>query len=475
MIPYTTKSWRAGISDENDKGVLGSFKFGYSMNIHGRDDVIQCGSAMASITPSGLTDLPLWLVPASDGTTYAFGDRGSIWARSGDGAWTFAYNDENGKIKGATEFQVSTGVNYLFWATDTSIAVKPLVGNGVLPWTDATANYKTTLDPAEWHTMIVASGELQIANNNFVAKFDYDANFDPAALNIIPGNTIKALEERDDYVILGTQREDSGEEGHLWSWITTALSWVQKKRIPTKGVNALIQAEIPLLQGGPNGEIFPADFTNLMPLATVPGGGQVNPGGVSITGSLAAFGFYGGTYPGIWTYGRSNRNRPFALNYQYRLAKTVAGSSISTIGAVSMVNGDLLVSWGTTDGSTSEYGVDQTSSTTLASAVYEGLEFDKGRALEKRNIDTIRPLFKPLPSGTSLAAKFKTDHESDWRYGVLSDGTTTFSNSGEIEAIFQVGKGVHILEQGLELTPSGISTPQVYELNGYLSDESNVY
>lgn len=475
MIPYTIKSWRGGVSDENDKGVAGSFKFGYSLNIHDRDDVAQCGSTMASITPSGMIDMPLWFVPASDGTTYAFGATGSIWARSGDGAWNFVYNDENGAIKGATEFGISTGLDYLWWATNTSIAVKPLIGNGAIPWTDVTANYKTTLDPADWHTMVVASGELMIANNNFLAKFDYDANFDPAALNLIPGNNAKALEERDDYVIIGTQRKDTGEEGHIWSWIVTALNWVQKKRIPARGVNALIQAEVPIAQVGVNGEIFPADFTNLMPLATVPGGGQVNPGGTTVAGKLAALGFFGGTNPGIWTYGRSNRNRPFALNYQYRLAKTVLGSSISTIGAIAMVGGDLLVSWGTTDGSTSEYGVDQTSSTTLATAVYEGLEFDKGRGFEQRQVNTIHVLFFPLPVGCSISAKFKTDKEAVWRYAVLGDNTTTYSVTGSIEAIFRIGTPAHVLEVGTEETPSGILSPQVYEVSTYLSDKPNAY
>src|ERR1700751_2217273 len=221
-MPFSLSSFRGGVSDENSKGIAGSFKFGYGLNIHNRNDSLTCDYAMLPITPAGMNDLARSFVPATDGSLYAFGSTGSIWAisgNSGDPAATFVKNDENGAIKGATQFQTSDGNNYLVWTTNTSLATKPLIGTGVTPWNDATQDYKTLLDPATWHTLQVASGNLIIANNNFLSTLDYNTNFTLAALNIIPGNVINALEERDDYVIIGSSRKDSGEEGHLWSWI----------------------------------------------------------------------------------------------------------------------------------------------------------------------------------------------------------------------------------------------------------------
>src|SRR3990167_162768 len=112
--------------------------------------------------------------------------------------------------------------------------------------------------------MVNASGSLMIANGPYIATIDYDGNFDPARLNVRPGNLVKALLERDDYVILGSERRDNNEEGHIWSWIVTALSWVQKKKIPIQGVNALIDTELKLLQGGDDGELFYSDFANVV-------------------------------------------------------------------------------------------------------------------------------------------------------------------------------------------------------------------
>ena len=170
-----------------------------------------------------------------------------------------------------------------------------------------------------------ASGQLNIANGNYLASIDYDGNFDPADLNLRPGNLIKALEERDDYAILGSYRKDNSEEGHIWSWITTAINWVQKKRIPVKGVNSLINAEMPILQGGDNGELFFSDFVNAVPLHGVPGGGQTDPSGVSIEDDIAIFGFYGGTYPGLWSYGRKRKKQTAYFQLRLPNGKRSAG------------------------------------------------------------------------------------------------------------------------------------------------------
>jgi len=433
---------------------------------------------MATINESTITDLIHFFITASDGSTYAFSDTGRIYSIAGhkdDPVTTLVYTDTNGKIKGAAEWELSDGNNYIFWATDTSISRKLFPGDTTVTWTDVTQNWKTTLDGAEWHTMDMAGGQLMIVNANALATIDFDGNFIAQDLNVRPGNILTALEERDDYVIMGSVRLDNSEEGHLWAWITTADNYVQKKRIPVKGINALISTELMLLQGGDDGEIFFSDFVNAMPLHAIPGGGKVNPGGVSIENDLAVFGFYGGTYPGIWSYGRRMKNRPFALNYQYRLAKTVGGSTISTIGAIATANDLILASWGTTDGSTSDYGIDMVSSTTRANAVYEGLEFDGGKPHLKKQVNVIHVIMSPLASGTSISAKYKLNKESAWRYAVLGDGATTFSQADAVEAIFSIGNTALIYEKGLELNASGSSTPEIQSITTYISNEAYDY
>lgn len=484
MIPYIIRNFRGGISDESDKGVAGSFKHGYNLDIHSRDDILVCGSSMvvSEVPETLINDLIQFFVPSYDGSTYAFGSKGSIYARTGnlnDGAWNFAYNDENGAIKGAAEFQLNDGITYMYWATASSIARRPMnTGEAALPWTNATQDYKVDKisSSAVWHPMAVASGQLNIGNAEGLATITFADAFNPFALNIRPGNLINTIEERDDYIILGSGKQDKGEEGHIWSWITTAVNWVQKKRIPIQGVNAMITTEKMLLQGGDDGELFFSDFINSVPIAKVPGGGQVQPGGVSILNDLAVFGFFGGTYPGIWSYGRRNKNRSDALNYEYRLVGTTGGSTISTIGAVAVINGDLLASWATAESNNDfAYGVDQVSSTTKANAIYEGLEFDGGSPHLAKTVDTIAFVMSPLPSGTSVSAKFKLDKETDWRYAVLGGETTTFSTTNAVVALFNLGKPGRIYEVGAELNASGASSPEIHAIISYLSKENYEY
>ena len=490
MIPYIKDSFRGGISDEHTRGIKGSFKYGHGLDIHKRRDSLSAQFAMLPIT-TATNDLIRYTVNARDGSTYAFGSAGSIYAISGnpyDPVTTFVYNDENGAIKGAAEWKESGGNVYLYWATNTSVARMALNGSPDTPWAAGvvTQDYKTTLDSADYHPMKNAGGNLNIGNANFLATIEYDGTFNNAAMNLRPGNIIKCLEERDDYVLLGTERVDESEEGHIWNWITTALNWVQKKKIPVKGVNALIDTERLLLQGGTNGEIFYSDFANTAPLNAIPSGGQVNPQGVGIYQDLALFGMYGASdasQVGLYSYGRKMLNRPFALNLEYRIKATVDGSTVSEIGAVWTASNACFASWKTVDGSTTTYGVDMVSTSTRASARYEGLEFTGGSPHLRKTYLTEKVVMEPLPSSTQLSVIYKTERATTggdssvgagWKYATVANGTSTsFSTVDETEAEFSINDSGKVFEIGLELVPSGTSTPEVTAMVGYINEATD--
>ena len=474
------------MSDENDKGIPGSFKHGYGLDIHKRNDSLSCKQAMQTVYSADkgdyggttMTGIVQVFVNASDGSTYAFSSTGSIFSRSGDSQWLFVYNDENGGITGAAEWETNDGLNYLLWATASAISRKPLPGantapdTGTMRWSDVESTYKVEFvsSSAAWHTMSPIAGALYIANKESLASLDYAGNWNPRVMNLRPGNVIKALEERDDYVIMGSTREDGSEEGHIWSWVVSSIDYIQKKRIPVQGINALVHTELPLLQGGTDGEIFFSDFIDMVALNAVPGGGQCNPSGTAIENDLAMFGMYGGTYPGIWSYGRKRKNRPFGLNLDYRLVRDLAGSTISTIGAVTVINGVLLSSWGTTDGSTSEYGIDEVSSTLKATGVYEGLEFNAGSPHVKKKFNNVKLTLEPLPSGTSVSVKYKLNNDTSWKYGVLADRTTTFSTVNATAAYFNLGNSAEVYEVGTELNPTGNTTAEVKSITTFIDD-----
>ncbi len=488
MIPYIKDSWRGGISDESTRGVRGSFKYAYGLDIHKRRDSLSCGYAMSNVGNSSVVnDLVRFAVTARDGSTYAFGSAGSVYAIAGnpaDPVVTFVYNDENGAIKGAADWKQSDDNYYIYWATNTSIARMVLNGSPDTPWAAGvvTQDYKTTLDAADYHPMKNAAGVLSIGNGNFLATIDYSGTFNNAGMNVRPGNILKCLEERDDYVLMGSERVDESEEGHIWSWITTAINWVNKKKIPVKGVNALIDTERLLLQGGTSGEIFYSDFQNTAPVNSVPSGGQSN-SQVAVLNDLALFGIYGTTdaaQVGIYSYGRRSMNRPFALNHEFRLTRTVAGSTVSEIGGVWVNSSVAFASWKTTDGSTTEYGIDMSSTSTRATARVEGLEFTGGQPHLWKEYKTENITMEPMPSGTSINVIYKTERAATggsssagagWKYAKVADGTTTtYSVTDSTEATFIINDSARVIEIGAEITPSGGTTPEITSMVGYLGD-----
>lgn len=491
FIPYLKDSFRAGISDESTRGVRGSFKYAFGADIHKRRDSLSANYAMLNVGASStVKDLIKYTVNAKDGSTYAFGSAGSIYAISGnpaDPVVSFVYNDENGEIKGAAEWEQSNGTNYLYWSTGTCIARRALSSTSPdTPWgLDGTIRQDYIvefIDSADQHPMKNASGNLMIGNKNYLALLDFQGEFNPRAVNLRPGNIIKTLEERDDYVLIGTTRVDTSEEGHIWSWITTALNWVQKKKIPVRGVNALIDTERILLQGGTAGELFFSDFNNTAPLNSVPAGGQCNPGGVDILNDLALFGIYGaGDQSGIYSYGRRMMNRPFAFNHEFRLSETVDGNTMDEVGAVWVSSSAAFASWQVT-GSATYYGIDMVSTSTRATARVEGLEFSGGQPHLDKEYRTEKVVMEPLPSGTSISMLYKTDRATTggdssagagWKYArVASGGATTFTTANATEAEFIINDKGRVFETGLEVNPSGGDTPEVIASVGYIGDKS---
>ena len=428
-------------------------------------------------------DLIRFAVNAKDGSTWCFGSAGSVYSIAGDPkdpVVTGQYNDENGEIRGAAEWNENSTANYLYWATATSLARASFNGSDLGA---KTQDYKTNLDDYAYHPMENASGSLMIGNGQFLAKVDYDGSYTNAAVNLRPGNIVKCLEERDDYVIIGTEREDLSEKAHIWAWITSEVNWIYKKKIPVRSINALIDTERLLMQGGSDGEIFTSDFAATAPLISVPGKGKCN-NQVDIYNDLALFGIYDCDDPekvGIYSYGRRMQNRPFALNLEFRLSPTVAGSTVTEIGGVWVNSSTVYASWKTTDGSTIEYGVDMVSSSTRATARIEGLEFNAGQPHMKKGYISEKITMTKLPASCNVNVIYKPDRQTTggsssagagWKYAdVASGGGTTYSTEGSDEAEFIINNEAKVFELGLELTPNGTDTPEITSRTGYLNDQ----
>jgi hypothetical protein len=429
-------------------------------------------SVSSSPSPSAglktvFADLIKWFVKASDGFTYGFGNAGRIYRRDTDGYWKQVYN-QGEEIKGAEEKPSATGKTYLIWATNTNLHRKELPGRS--DWNDVDASGtvqgdswpKTNLDSADYHTMKQVAGDVMIANKNKLAMAAYDDSYTNEALDLIPGNLVKTIIERHGRAVTGTYR--TGD--------------------PNNGINAAIDAEVSLIQVGNDGQLVYADFISTVPARRFPGGGRVNPGGVTnkidqvmlfdwdttalswinkqVIGNLALFAVYGGDSGknGIYSYGRKDKDKPFTLNLDFAI-------EADELGALTVVNGKEIVSYK----SGSSFGVKERDDTTKAIATYEGLDFySPPRKAERPTSFTMAEVYmKPLPTGCSLEFWYKMDKTSAFTRAYTADDQTSYSVAGEMKATFKLGLSGDIYEPRLVLNPYGNTTPEVYRAKTFFN------
>lgn len=400
-------------------------------------------------------DLVRWWVKGSDGYLYGFGNTGYIYRIDEDNFVQRIYKDADGEIKGAAEWYSAGGKTYLFWANDKKLKKKELPGNG--DWNDV-QTVSTNLSSADWHTMREAGGSLIIANREMAALVGYDQSYTNEAVNLIPGNQIKTIVERDGRSIFGTFRPGD----------------------PTKGINAAIDSDVPLAQIGDDGEIFFANMADSIPITRFPGGGRCNPGGVcnrleqinffeweqnalswidkQSVGNLAVWAVFDAEAGkgGLYSFGRTKKNKPMILNLDQQFDADELGACIT-------YNNTTYVSY--RDGV--DFGVKIVDPNNKAEAVYEGIDF---KAPVKKTIEVTRwaqvELFmKPLPEGSWVEFWHKENKTGDFVRSRVDKGTgiyNRFDTPNAKKAVFRIDAQGEIFEPRIVVHPYGNLSPEIH-------------
>jgi len=460
--PSLSKSASASLSPSVSPSQTPSFSFSTSLSpsLSASPSASESPSSTDSPSPSpsaGLTtvfeDLIHFYVPCEDGYTYGFGNTGNIYRRDVDGYWDVVYRDADGAIKGAYEWYSDTGRTYLYWATDRTLKRKLIPG--LTNWNDVTT-VGANLTSARWHPMREAGGSLIICNGPYLALVGYDDSYTNEAVSLRPGNIATTLVERDGRSIIGTAR-------------ISALD---------KGVNAAIDSEVPLAQIGEDGEVFFADGANSVASKRFPGGGKVNPGGVAnqvdsvnffeweqdalswidkqTVGNMSMWGVFDAESGknGVYTYGRKNKNKPFAMNLEY-------GLEVDEIGAVIHVDDTTLISY--RDGT--NFGVKRPDTTKKAIGTYEGLDF-KAPVKKPANItvwDYAKIFCSPLPEHTSIQFWYRTDKSGEFKRANTGDDLISYGTQGGQKAVFRINDEGKIFEQKIVTIPADNNTPEIHK------------
>lgn len=303
--------------------------------------------------------------------------------------------------------------------------------------------------------MAQVGGSVMIANGPALAMSAYDDSYTNEALDLIPGNIAKVVLERNGHAITGTYRAAD----------------------PNKGVNGMVDTEIPLMQVGDEGDIYYADFSNSIAVKRLPGGGKVNPGGMvneisqinvfdweqtalswidkQEVGNMALLGVFGATSGrgGIYSFGRKYKNHPFVLNLEYQF-------DADEIGAVCSVDGKIIFSYRLG----SSYGQMAVDSNNKATGVYEGLDFKAPvkKSAEITNWKTAELFMAPLPTGAAVEFWYRIDKVGEFLQAKTADGNLQYTYAGGKKAVFRIGAAGEIFEPRVKVIPINNSTPEVH-------------
>lgn len=473
---FLIKSFRGAISDDDDKGIAGAFKFGKNLDVRKRGDTLSSGQALADDLAVGTMDSPVrFIVPASDGNTYFFLANGKIYKRTSAGSYSLVYTDTDGGINGAEEWGNNVGDMFLYWTTATKLHRKRIIGSGYTNsnWedVDATVNSqtypKTNLTSATWHTMKRVNGNLQIANSDTLAMVGYDDSYTNNSLQLIPGDVVKTLIESGMNAKVGANRVDLGQSCQIYVWDTMSQNYNDKMQLPFGNINAIIETEIAIVQYGTNGGLYFFGDATKLPVTMMPGGGQVAPGGIDVFEGMAIMGVYGnGTgKSGIYSYGRKFKNSDFVLNCEYQF-------DCDEINAVKVIGTTIIFAYklGTT------YGVKKVNSSAKAVGVYQSLDLKAPLSYQSPiNFETAVLQMLPLPSGCNVEVwrrcdKVTTATPADgvsadgWYRCNTAEGHSNYDIATGTEATFLIGDKGKILELQVVLNPSTNYTPEVLQI-----------
>lgn len=470
MPSYLSDTFRGGISPFEDRGLPGAGKFVKNIDIRKDLDSLSCQYALIDETSAtAFNSLATFIVPCTNGKTYAFFNNGRIYERQSDKSWTLVYTDTQESttgIIGAAEFW-EAGSSFLYWATATRLNRKPIPGNGVTPWNDVNTGGtgawpKTNLTSSTWHTMREVLGALQVCNGSDIAQVSYgDSSYTTSILGLVPGNISQCLIERGTNVVVGCNRKDGISNSGMFVWDGYSDAYLSKRLVPVNSINALIDIDVPLMQVGSNGAVYYSDTNAAPPIFTFPGGGKVNPGGVCNDNGIALFGVFGNGAgkTGIYSYGQKKGGMYHTLSLEYAL-------TCDEIGAVCKVGDDILVSYK----SGTDYGIKRVNTAAKATGIFESLDF---KAPPDAKLGGVLPMWekiiiktKPLPGGTKIycSRRINKDGIFDTLPCNLISGADRFETAGATEAVFLCGDKSRRFEYQITLVPSSNLTPEVLEV-----------
>lgn len=458
---FLVNEFYGGASEHPKESARGGFFYGDNLDI--RTDLSALGIQIKTTKDSSttVTDLPKFIEhDAVNDKTYAYGDDGNFYAETA-GTWSALTAPTTAHGQGMNIWN-----DYVYLRKDSAIArYGPLSSSPSITQSWQSSNIQTITDHAP---ILEFQGNNYFANGRYLAEWD-NTTFTYNRVVVPIGWKIRALAVVGENLVMGGWKGTNvydNETGFLWFWNGTddgVSTFIEIQEGPINAM-ATINNNLFFVAGSKgnlyhyNGVITPVrqlstlllddDYIDVFPGAMTSRSGDLVIGLAGKTDSAELV-------QGVYTYGRSSKNYPRALNISNIISTGTKAGTTLKIGALHTVGpNEFYVGW---EDGTSTNGIDKVSGTTpYAIATYNTLWFDDGEPNLEKEIERVKFTFKPLRANESLDFYYRLDRASSWQT-ILGTASTV----GTTEKSFAITpmKTWKEIQFRIDLKTSGSTSP----------------
>lgn len=463
-------TFSSGLSEHPKEAPGGGFFYGDNLDI--RSDLSSVTAQIKTTKDSSttITDLAKWIEhDAVNDKTYAYGDDGKFWQESA-GTWSALTTPTTAAGQGMRIWN-----DYVYLRKTSAIArYGPLSGAAALTQSWQSSNVQTENDHGPIHEFL---GNLYFANGRFLGEWD-NTTWTYNKLTLPIGWKIRAMAVVGEELVMGGWKGTNVydyEVGFLWFWNGTDDGVSHFLELQEGPVNAMavINNNLFLVAGSRgqlyhyNGIITPVrQLSNLLLSDDYI---DVFPGAMTSRGGDLVIGLAGKTdsadiTQGVYTYGRSSKNYPRALNISNIISSGTKTGTTLKIGALHTVGpNEFYVGW---EDGTSTNGIDKVSGTTpYATATWNSLWYDDGEPNLEKELERIKFTFKPLAANESIDFYYRLDRATTW----TSLGTADTDDQTEETFPLTPMKTFKELQLRADIKTTGSTAPDILSASAVFS------
>ena len=454
--------WSGGLSESELLGPKGSFSKSFGVDIHETPGAIKAAYAPTKESAGTVTDLCTFAIDASDGNSYWFSDKGTIYKRTSGGAWGTVYKEVLiTAIKGAAEFEGN-----LYWVAGGTIRKKIFPGAG--DWTDVTLNWGT-ISSTTYHPILDVGLYLLIGGNTTIDSIDSSTGtltkggITSVTLAELPSTyAITSLIKYGIDILVGTSVSGAGLNTKLLRWDLASPTWTQDIDVPEDKINSILLTNNRVfLQAGSLGKIYEYNGTDVIPFRTLASGQTAKTYSPQSVANYKGVGYFGitdtnaATLPGLYALGRKNTSYPVSLCHQF----VPSPEAVNDLRVGAMLSGYdtsdnefLLFAW---QHSTGTFGVDKLGTSRYNGAYVETQAID-GNPQKQKTFGNYVVSYKALPANTNISCEYYKNFASGTS-GVISLTNKSDYNNMVSNAKIEAGA----MKFKLILGTDGSDTPEI--------------